>query len=206
MTTNERWNRIEQRFEEVKANTQANGTPDEYRELITRIIGKINDAQKLGQIYATVNSLFVNGGTAYSAPDCDYDYVDEILSTRGRLTNDERLTLNILDGVNETVLAVGRLKAVTTAFAEAFTICPSGANWREVQTRQEYFCNLFSTLQGLVYEVEEHIKEADEDGAEWIAHNRAQRAAERASSGAQRTAKEKGHAEQDAPETPARGL
>lgn len=87
------------------------------------------------------------------------------------LNNTERLTLDIIDCVNETLLVARRMKAVTDAFSEAFTECSSGANWEEVQRRPEHFCYLFSAIHALVYEVNEAAQAADEASSKWIEDN-----------------------------------
>ena len=99
---------------------------------------------------------------------------NDLLNTRP-MNQDERLTLDVIDYVNETLLAARKLKAVTRAFADAFTECASGADWEEVRQRPEHFCYLFSALESMVFEVEEQAQAAEEAGGKWIEHNRAQR-------------------------------
>ena len=99
----------------------------------------------------------------------------ELLNTRP-MNQDECLTMDVIDCVSETLLAARRLKAVTRAFADAFTNCESGADWKEVRLCPEHFCYLFNALENMVFEVEKRAQAAEEAGGKWIEHN-AQRAA-----------------------------
>ena len=99
----------------------------------------------------------------------------DLLNTRP-MNQDECLTMDVIDYVSETLLAARRLKAVTRAFADAFTNCESGADWNEVRLCPEHFCYLFNALENMVFEVEKRAQAAEEAGGKWIEHN-AQRAA-----------------------------
>lgn len=88
----------------------------------------------------------------------------------------EHEVFQIVDGVSDLTTTARRLKAVTTAFAEAFTETASGADIDEIRNRPEHFCYLFDTLRDLVIAVEEQAAALDDLGGEYLTMKRQQAA------------------------------
>ena len=94
----------------------------------------------------------------------------------------EHEVFQIVDGVSDLTTTARRLKAVTTAFAEAFTENASGADIDEIRNRPEHFCYLFDTLRDLVIDVEEQAAALDDLGDEYLTMKRQQAAQQAAGS------------------------
>lgn len=86
-------------------------------------------------------------------------------------------TFEIFDGVSDLALQARKLKAVTQAFSDLFTDCPTGADVEEIRNRPETFCYLFDALKDYVCSVEELATNLDNRTGEYLTMKRTQQAA-----------------------------